>query len=153
MSRDDPWARADRVAFGEARADYPAEYQALLAPLLVAPLPDLPLQRVHGDLTGNVVFSPGSPPGIIDLTLYWRPMAFAEAVVLVDQNWFASEPDLSACADTPALGPMLRRAAARRIAEQSEQVTTFGKDATEALTIARRVAAWADAALNRLGTA
>lgn len=151
VSRDDPWARADRVAFGEARAEYPAEYQTMLAPFLAEPLPDLPIQRVHGDLTGNVVFAPGLSPGIIDLTLYWRPAAFAEAVVLIDQSWFASEPDPTACADTPALTAMLRRAAARRIAEQPEQVAAFGKDATEALSVAQRIANWTHAALDRLG--
>lgn len=152
-SRTDPWARADRVAWGEVEADYPAEYQAMLAPLLAAPAPALTRQRIHGDLTGNVVFSQRAAPGIIDPTLYWRPAAFAEAVVLVDQCWFTSMPTLSAFADTPALAPMLRRAAARRIAEQPELVAAYGKNAAEALANARRIAIWTDAALDRLGSA
>jgi hypothetical protein len=34
-------------------------------------------QLVHGDLTGNVLFSEGLAPGIIDLSLYWRPPGYA----------------------------------------------------------------------------
>lgn len=151
-SRTDPWARADRVAWGEASVDYPADYLALLAPLLAAPPPLLPRQVIHADLTGNVVFSPGLAPGIIDPTLYWRPVAFAEAVILVDQCWFTKTLDLTPFADTPAFARMLCRAAARRIAEQPEQVAAHGKDAAEAFAIARRIASWTEAALNRLGS-
>ena len=149
--RTDPWARADRVAWGEAPVDYPVEYETMLAVLVTGTLPALSPQRVHGDLTGNVVFAPGLAPGIIDPTLYWRPAAFAEAIVLVDQVWFSPTLDLSAFADTEALAPMVRRAAARRIAEQAEQVAAFGKNADTALDTARRIATWSDAALARLG--
>ena len=151
LSRADPWARADRVAWGEAQADYPTDYGAMLKPLLSEPSPNMPSQRVHGDLTGNVVFETGLSPGIIDPTHYWRPAAFAEAVVLVDQVWFAATLDLAPFADTPALGAMIRRAAARRIAEQPEQVAAGVKDADEALAISRRITAWVSAALDRLG--
>lgn len=150
-NRSDPWARADRIAWGEAQPDYPADYLAMLSPLLAEPPPALAEQRVHADLTGNVVFSPGQAPGVIDPALYWRPAAFAEAVVLVDQCWVASTVDLQAFADTPALPAMLRRAAARRIAEQPEQVMDHGKDAGEALTFARRIAIWTDIVLGQLG--
>jgi hypothetical protein len=54
---------------------------------LKKPLPgDVEHQLIHGDLTGNVLFDEehGSPPGIIDLTPYWRPAAYAEAIVVVD---------------------------------------------------------------------
>ena len=152
LKRDDPWARADRVAWGEVAADYPAEYRAMLAPLLAKPTPTLPMQRVHGDLTGNVVFAPEIAPGIIDATLYWRPVAFAEAVVLIDQGWFTSTIDLDAFADTPALAAMVRRAAARRIAEQPEQIAAYGKDADDAMTTARRIKSWVDAVLIQVGS-
>jgi uncharacterized protein (TIGR02569 family) len=52
---------------------------------------DIPQQLVHGDLTGNVLFgdSPDAPPGIIDMTFYWRPAAWAEAIVVADGlAWF-----------------------------------------------------------------
>ncbi|GAB5471307.1 MAG: hypothetical protein Kilf2KO_43370 [Rhodospirillales bacterium] len=151
LTRDNPWARADQVAWGKATLIYSADYNAILNPLIVAPIPELPSQRVHGDLTGNVVFAPGLAPGIIDPTLYWRPPAFAEAIVLVDQSWFSTTLNLAPFRDTPALAAMLRRAAARRIAEQPEQVAAYGKSASEAYAIARRISEWTNAALDRLG--
>ncbi|MCK7616159.1 hypothetical protein [Roseibium sediminicola] len=117
QERDDPWARADRVAWGEAMPDYPAEYMAMLAPVFAEPVPELAVQRLHGDLTGNVVFAPDVAPGIIDATLYWRPPAFAEAVILVDQGWFAPYIDLTPFADTPELATMVPLAARRRFAD------------------------------------
>jgi uncharacterized protein (TIGR02569 family) len=52
------------------------------------PMPDshalLVSQVVHMDLLGNVLFEDGQPPGVIDLTLYWRPPAYAEAVMAAD---------------------------------------------------------------------
>ncbi|PGH18018.1 hypothetical protein AJ80_04641 [Polytolypa hystricis UAMH7299] len=52
-------------------------------------------QLVHGDLAGNILFtttttplatadSDTPPPGIIDLSLYWRPVEFAEAIIVAD---------------------------------------------------------------------
>ncbi|KAI8669890.1 Beta-elim-lyase domain-containing protein [Fusarium sp. Ph1] len=48
---------------------------------------DIGSQLIHGDLTGNVLFdenNPTAPPGIIDITPYWRPALFAEAIVVAD---------------------------------------------------------------------
>ena len=39
---------------------------------------------MHGDLTGNVLFADGLPPAVIDFSPYWRPPAFASAVVVAD---------------------------------------------------------------------
>ncbi|KAM0550594.1 hypothetical protein ACHAPJ_008852 [Fusarium lateritium] len=43
-------------------------------------------QLIHGDLTGNILFDqdPKIPPGIIDITLYWRPAEYAEAIIIAD---------------------------------------------------------------------
>jgi uncharacterized protein (TIGR02569 family) len=41
-------------------------------------------QLIHGDLSGNVLFAEGLPPAIIDLSPYWRPTAFATAIVVAD---------------------------------------------------------------------
>lgn len=41
-------------------------------------------QLIHGDLTTNVLFHPTLPPGIIDLSPYWRPPLFSTAIVAVD---------------------------------------------------------------------
>ncbi|KAJ2975322.1 hypothetical protein NQ176_g5584 [Zarea fungicola] len=45
-----------------------------------------PSQLVHGDITGNMLFDEHRklPPGIIDLTFYWRPAAFGAAIVVAD---------------------------------------------------------------------
>jgi hypothetical protein len=43
-----------------------------------------PSQIVHCDLTGNVLFAPGAPPAVIDISPYWRPPEYAEGVVIAD---------------------------------------------------------------------
>jgi uncharacterized protein (TIGR02569 family) len=84
--REDAWSVADRIAWGEL--DVPAEpafYDDALAELLGARRPvAVPSQLVHGDLTGNVPFSSGMPPGLIDFSPYVRPAAYAIGVVISD---------------------------------------------------------------------
>ncbi|KAK0720134.1 hypothetical protein B0H67DRAFT_176996 [Lasiosphaeris hirsuta] len=85
---------ADRVTWGEKTLDeaqkVDQEMLAQLQPILDQlgrawrPLPFLPCQVIHMDLLGNALFQDGSPPGIIDLTFYWRPALYAEAVVVAD---------------------------------------------------------------------
>ncbi len=134
--RNDPWAMADRVAWGEAPADYDAGSMAALAPVLEmiadTPLPrDCKEQVVHGDLSGNYVFADGHAPGIIDITPYWRPEGFAEAVIWVDAIWF-SESAQPEHFDQVGMRAYVLRALARRIAEQPEQVKAGMKSADEA---------------------
>ncbi|KAH7104619.1 hypothetical protein BKA62DRAFT_470725 [Auriculariales sp. MPI-PUGE-AT-0066] len=45
---------------------------------------DLRPQLVHSDLSGNVLFADGQPPAIIDFSPMWRPVAWAEAIVVSD---------------------------------------------------------------------
>lgn len=78
---NDPWSKADRIAWGEATL--PADE---LLELLVAeyrPI-DTPSQVIHGDLLGNVLFAQGRPPAIIDWAPYWRPPGFGAAIAVVD---------------------------------------------------------------------
>lgn len=86
--RDDPWARADRAAWGESSE---------------APLGDHRLARVagqvpggeqvvHGDLAGNVLMHPELPPAVIDLSLYARPPQWPMAVLAVDLVAFSGAP-------------------------------------------------------------
>ena len=83
-ARSHQWAIADRVAWGELPADR-FEQVGHLPRLLAALRPvDAPSQLVHSDLTGNVLFAEGFPPAIIDLSLYWRPPAYASAIVVAD---------------------------------------------------------------------
>ncbi len=82
--RDSPWAIGDRIAWGEIPA---AEFDQVnhLSRLTAARRPiTAPSQLIHGDLGGNVLFHRHLPPAIIDFSAYWRPVAFASAVVVAD---------------------------------------------------------------------
>lgn len=80
-----PWAVADRVAWGAMAAEVPAHIRQLVYRLqgLREPV-DAHVQLIHGDLTGNVLFASGQAPAIIDFSPYWRPVAYADAIVVVD---------------------------------------------------------------------
>ncbi|MGW5675949.1 TIGR02569 family protein [Streptomyces sp. NPDC003860] len=125
-ARDHPWARADRLAWGE-RAPAPAGPGAdLLGPLLAAREPvSVPAQLVHGDLLGNVLFEPGRPPAVIDWAPYWRPAAWAAAVVAVDAVcwWGAERSLLVRWSHLPQWRQMLVRALAFRIATHAEPLS------------------------------
>jgi uncharacterized protein (TIGR02569 family) len=82
--RTDPWAVADRVAWGEHPADLYAHVEHVGELAAARRRVSGAGQLVHGDLTGNVLFADGLSPAVIDLSLYWRPPAFASAVVVVD---------------------------------------------------------------------
>ncbi|MFJ8228814.1 TIGR02569 family protein [Streptomyces sp. NPDC094448] len=130
--RNDPWARADRLAFGDSEggnagnavgagpagtAEGPGT--VLLKPLLAERRPvSAPSQLVHGDLLNNVLFAPDAPPVMIDWALYWRPTAWAAAVVAVDAIcwWEAGAPLLERWSRLPEWRQMLLRALVFRIA-------------------------------------
>lgn len=84
-ARSHRWAIADRVAWGEQDVLVGTLSRPLLDRLerLRGPV-DLPSQLVHGDLSGNVLLDDGATPAIIDVSPYWRPAAYADAVVVVD---------------------------------------------------------------------
>jgi uncharacterized protein (TIGR02569 family) len=82
--RSSPWAISDRVAWGELPVSQFPDVRHL--PELVAALRPVtaPSQLIHGDLTGNVLFDSPQPPAIIDFSPYWRPAAYASAIVIAD---------------------------------------------------------------------
>jgi uncharacterized protein (TIGR02569 family) len=82
--RSSPWAIGDRVAWGELPARDFAQVRHL--PQLTSALRPVtaPSQLIHGDLTGNVLFDARQPPAIIDFSPYWRPTAYASAIVIAD---------------------------------------------------------------------
>ncbi|ACQ82068.1 aminoglycoside phosphotransferase [Beutenbergia cavernae DSM 12333] len=97
-TRDDAWARADALAWGEASDDAAAlvpHVADLTAARRPVPSGDAP-SIVHGDLSGNVLFADTLaeplPPALLDLSLYWRPPAYASAVVAVDAVCWHREP-------------------------------------------------------------
>jgi uncharacterized protein (TIGR02569 family) len=117
--RDDPWAYADRLAWQEPVPSGATAPSPLLEPLIAARRPvHSPMQIVHGDLLGNVLFASGLPPAVIDWSPYWRPPGWAYAVAVVDALcWHGARRDvLDRYAYLPDWGQMLIRALIFRIA-------------------------------------
>jgi uncharacterized protein (TIGR02569 family) len=116
--RTDHWAVGDRVAWGELP---PADFAHVKhVPRLVAalrPVDTTSSQLVHGDLTGNVLFAEGRPPAVIDFSPYWRPPAFAAAIVVGDAlAWEGADHRLlSAVAHVDAFPQFLLRALVYRV--------------------------------------
>jgi uncharacterized protein (TIGR02569 family) len=82
--RSSRWAISDRVAWGELPAsDLPHVRHLRQLTSALRPV-TAPSQLIHGDLTGNVLFDGQQPPAIIDFSPYWRPTAYASAIVIAD---------------------------------------------------------------------
>ena len=98
--RENPWERADHVAWGEAELD-PADLTQTLRSLVGERTPVSGRdQLIHGDLTGNVLLAPDLPPAVIDITPYWRPVPYSVAIIAVDAVCFNGAPaDLLATID------------------------------------------------------
>ena len=85
-SRTDRWARAAQVAFGESQ---PTGIPNALVPMalrIMTALDDTafgPDQLVHGNLAGNVLLDADGVPLVIDVSAYWRPVLWAEAVTVL----------------------------------------------------------------------
>ncbi|MGN8050473.1 hypothetical protein ACTJKO_12370 [Curtobacterium sp. 22159] len=78
---DDPWRRADSMAWGET----PLPRDRVLDRLGAAFRPvRSPSQLVHGDLLGNVLFQDGHAPAVIDWPPSWRPAGSGAAIAAVD---------------------------------------------------------------------
>jgi uncharacterized protein (TIGR02569 family) len=97
VSRSNRWDEADKVTWGEKKLDdvlgVDQTVLSYLNPILEKlvqakePLTErVELQFIHADLAGNVLFQedPKELPAIIDLTLYWRPARYAEAIIVAD---------------------------------------------------------------------
>lgn len=117
----DRWAEAERVAFAESPLDVdalgPGGRNLLLA--LGTHRTDTwlgPDQLVHGDLAGNVLLDPGGAPVVIDLSPYWRPALWAEAVAVLDSVLrLEADPDVMEGWITGAAGQAMTRAALFRL--------------------------------------
>ena len=110
--RTDSWAVGDRVAWGELSASEIPDVKHLPRLLALLRPVSAPSQLVHGDLTGNVLFADGLPPAVIDFSPYWRPPAFADAIVVGDALlWEGADATLlDAVADVPDFPQYLLRA-------------------------------------------
>ena len=87
--RASPWAIGDRVAWGEATMSSDAAPVGAmfdrLRPRITAANGDA-RQVVHGDIGGNILFADarGLAPAIIDISPYYRPATFANAILVAD---------------------------------------------------------------------
>ena len=92
--REDPWARADRAAWGESDdaplRDHPLAQAARPAPGDHGAAGQV--QVVHGDLAGNTLLHPSLPSAVIDLSLFVRPVEWSVAVLAVDLVAFEDAP-------------------------------------------------------------
>ncbi len=118
-TRRTPFARADRIAWGEDPPDVLPRLQPLIERLqsLLTPV-DLPNQVIHGDFTGNVLFATGLPPAVIDISPYWRPAEYAQAIVVTDAlDWHGADTTiLELVGDIPYIDQLLVRAEIFRLA-------------------------------------
>jgi uncharacterized protein (TIGR02569 family) len=147
--RTDPWAIGDRVAWGDlpatdfAHVKHLARLAAALEPIAA------PSQLIHGDLTGNVLFDDELPPTLIDFSPFWRPTAYASAIVVGDALvWEGAEEDiLDAVAhvedfDQYLLRALIFRAVADRLFRLHEPSRADDEDPfLPAVELARRLAA------------
>jgi uncharacterized protein (TIGR02569 family) len=107
-ARTDGWARADRIAWGEAPAGEFAHVPEVEHLLAARVLVSAPGQLIHGDLSGNVLFAEGLPPAVIDLSPYWRPVGYAAAIVAVDAVlWYDAGVELLSTVARVEDGPQL----------------------------------------------
>lgn len=94
-ARDDWWAWADAATWGETSPSLYPVCLPLVGRLRAALEPLGADQLVHGDLAGNVLLMPGSPSAVIDVSPYWRPVAYAEGIVVADALvWGGAPPSL-----------------------------------------------------------
>jgi uncharacterized protein (TIGR02569 family) len=121
--RDDAWSFGERVAWdGLAPRGEPVTVERLQrAQSGLAPV-DLPSQAVHGDLGGNMLRD-GDLPGVIDWPAYWRPPAWALAVVATDAVCWedADRRVMEDLACGPEWPQLLLRAAIYRLATRGYQ--------------------------------
>jgi uncharacterized protein (TIGR02569 family) len=107
-ARTDRWARADRVAWDKLDPDDmgPRSRELLRDMRNLVQDEGLTPQVVHGDLSGNVLLADGQPPAVIDISPYWRPAAYADAVVVVDALlWWRADPVLVHVGRTGTVSP------------------------------------------------
>lgn len=94
-----------------------------------------PSHLIHGDLGGNVLFDDEPPPAVIDFSVYWRPVAFAAAIVVADALvWEGADARLlDAVSGTEDFGQYLIRALIYRavtdwLLNSEDPVTSGGHD-------------------------
>lgn len=135
--KDNSWSIADRVAWQEIEAKYDKKFMRAIDEIQKRLRPiEVKNQLIHGDLLGNILFSKELPPAVIDYALYWRPAGFAKAIMIVDAiAWEGADVSIISFLQDREENyeELFLRAILRRIVEQPEHVTQYGKDIGAAL--------------------
>lgn len=120
--RADPWAVADRVAWGDVTAtDHLAVPHVRELTRCLRPL-EAPAQLIHADLSGNVLFADGRAPLVLDVSPYWRPPLISAAIVIADALVYEGGDRnlVHAVAELPDFAQYLLRALVFRAVAQAE---------------------------------
>jgi uncharacterized protein (TIGR02569 family) len=123
------WAKADRSAWGEAAPPPVRALRQLRSRLLhfTRPVTDQP-QLVHGDLSGNVLFHERLPPAVLDMSPYWRPQLFAEAIIVADGLlWWGEGAELLSAAGRAGEPSWLARGLLFRLDTVGHQLASEGR--------------------------
>lgn len=135
------WARADRMAWGEASLAWDPDVLPYYRQLRLLENPvDAQPQIVHGDLAGNMLFSPGKPPAIIDFSPYWRDPLYALAIAIADGIlWHGEDATLIHHASRDERFPaMLVRALLFRLGALNERRRLLGDVSLTELALMQR---------------
>jgi uncharacterized protein (TIGR02569 family) len=93
IGRDHPWAIGDRYAWHEQDLELPPHFRDVVDRLENAWRDiALPEQLMHGDLLHNVLSDDHLPPAVIDVSPYWRPARYADAIVIADAIGWSGAP-------------------------------------------------------------
>jgi len=112
-ARTGRWADAERMAFGEQELAGDEDAVDLAARALAGCTPDTSArQLVHSDLAGNVLRDPSGSAFVVDFSPAWRPVAWAEAVCVLDSVIWSGAHPLALASVAPQ---DLRRAVAFRV--------------------------------------
>ena len=112
----DPWTTAQRAVWGQTSLEQylTMKHVARLADAL-QPV-DGEEELVHSDFSANVLFEPGLPPAVIDLSPWWAPVEYARAIVVGDAMlWFGADLSLAQRVDPQFL---LRAVLFRKIVDR-----------------------------------
>lgn len=129
--RDDRWGRAERLAFARTPVgDGRVGTATSLVTALSAARDDTPLGPqglVHGDLMGSVLLDRDGAPVVVDVSPYWRPALWAEAVCVLDALlWFDADPrSIGSWLHGPARQAMVRAGLFRLLTDQSPDVASY----------------------------
>lgn len=127
---DNPWAIADKMVWGGLPMKYGDKLKPSMHRLVKLIKPINPTnQIIHGDMTGNILFYPLTPPAVIDLSLYWHPAKYAEAIIVVDSIVWYNAPDslMDKLGNTDQINQLLVRAIMWRIKTKEEYIAHYGK--------------------------